>query len=215
MTLTFKQYLLEAVQGLAEIPPELLETYGSRIQLSPEGLLIFKNRLHIDANNAHNFIEEVNGKLELKYPIEYVNTSFSVNNRKLASFKNFPRIINGDFEAYLNNFESIIGFPEKVFGNIDICSNRRLKSFSGIHKYLKECTGTFIIPGDLESGLLGLLKVKGLREVTFSWDEVSESQIPELAKACEIITNHLHSNRNIIACQEELFKNNLDQFAKL
>lgn len=214
MTLkTFKQYILEEVEEeeSVKIPPSLITLYKGRLQISENGKLNSSLSFSIPTNTG-SFIDK---NRELKYPFDVINGRFEADHLFLSSFKNFPRIIKGNFSAYLNKFTSVEDFPEYVEGDIDISSNNHLKSLSGIHNNLKECNGKLTIPSDLKGGMLGLLKVKGLKKVTFDEDEVSEHQIPELAKACEIITKHLNSDRNLIKCQKELYDNDLDEFAEL
>jgi hypothetical protein len=214
MTLkTFKQYLLEEVgeEESIQIPPSLITQYKGRLQISENNKLNSSLSFSIPANTG-SFIDK---NRELRYPFDVIDGGFNADHLLLSSFKNFPRIIKGNFTAYLNKFTNVEDFPEYVEGNIDISSNKHLKSLSGIHKNLKECNGKLTIPADLKGGMLGLLKVKGLKKVTFDEDEVSEHQIPELAKACEIIAKYLNSDRNLIACQKELYDNDLDDFAEL
>jgi hypothetical protein len=69
----------------------------------------------------------------------------------------------------------------------------------------------------IEGGLLNLLKIPDLRQVSVRIGQNSSDDIisVRLGKAFIIINSHLsNEKRNIIACQRELIENDLDEYAE-
>ena len=130
-----------------------------------------------------------------------------------SSIKNLdggPKVLNGTlFVEECDNFESLSGTIEEVYPhetfieaiNIDGCP--KLKSLKDIHKHFKVIKGEFSCSSDIESNVLGLLKIKGLTKVWFPNQQ-----------ACKIINKYLPEG-DILECQDELIDANLSDFAKL
>lgn len=67
-----------------------------------------------------------------------------------------------------------------------------------------------------ECGLLSLLKISSLRDFTiYDLDGDPDKIDAKLAKAFEIVTEHFHGDKDVIACQTELIDADLDEYAKL
>jgi hypothetical protein len=73
----------------------------------------------------------------------------------------------------------------------------------------------------IESHVLGLLKIEGLRCAVFSVsDRISDGasskyQSHKFHKLDEIINRHLLTGKDIFACQEELIEAGFEEYAKL
>jgi len=98
----------------------------------------------------------------LTYPFSIAEGHFIVSHRGVTSFKNFPRIVNGDLRVAGNKFRNVEGFPMIVNGDILLTSSSEVKSdmLKGIGDVLLECNGKIHIDSFIRSHLFGLLKVK-------------------------------------------------------
>lgn len=130
------------------------------------------------------------------------------NNRHLTSLEGIPAItyrVNADF-CSLTSLEHA---PMIVKGSFSAVGNP-IRSLEGIGKrYLKECVEMNFAGVILFSNTLGLMNVKGLREVHFS-ELVKELQLLE-----EITNSHLQGDHDLLEYQEDLVKAGLKHFAKL
>ena len=79
-------------------------------------------------------------------------------------------------------------------------------SIKGIDKLIQEVDFISFRNSENISGFLNILKIKELSSIEFS------GKVPNTVDT--IINKHL-KDKNIIACQEELFQNNLDEYATL
>lgn len=94
--------------------------------------ILKKDNIIENKNGSYSFNSSLKlvGKIEeLPFKIDTVDGEFDCSNIGLNSFKNFPRIINGDLRAYSNNFESWDEWDIKeINGIINLCSeNSKLK----------------------------------------------------------------------------------------
>ena len=91
--------------------------------------------------------------------------------------------------------ELIITFQEKA-------------SIKGIEKQISYASFISFRNSENISGFLNLLKIKGLDFVEFSGNNVP-------SEVDNIFNRHLRSGRNLIACQKELYDNDLDEYAEV
>ena len=118
--------------------------------------------------------------------------------------------VGRDFYCNDNNLESLEGVPQKVDGSF-YCNNNHLTSLESIHMHVLEIGQTADFrENPINSHVLGLLKIKGLKEVKLDHKKVQE-----------IINKYLHqggkdpSLRDIVDCQEELMDNDLEDYGLL
>ena len=150
----------------------------------------------------------INGKLITeKTSSEPWPGDFSCYNNNLNSLEGCPSSVGGDFSCTKNHLTSLEGCPSSVGGHFG-CSANQLTSLTGIHKILKQMNGTFFAAGNpLKSNVIGLLLVKGCKEVILDNKQVEE-----------IMNRHLKSpfgNRRVLECQSEMLDAGLDEFTKL
>ena len=150
---------------------------------------------------------------------------FQIASTNITSFKNSPKFIAGSSNGIndwvfllrkvfgdkedFNSLRSLEGITPIIPGNINLAPAHNL-SYSKVDKHIKEIDGHLRISGQYVGPLLSFLKVKKLDYIMAGVNPIDETD-----RACEIISAHLQSDRNIVACQEELFQNNLDMYAKL
>lgn len=151
---------------------------------------------------------------------------FQIATPSITSFKNCPKYLSGSSTEIgdwvfllrplsggnLENFKalrSLEGITPIIPGHINLALAPNI-SYAKANKYFKEIDGILRISGQYVGPLLSLLKISKLNTVNCGADANAKTN-----EACAIISKHLQADRNIIACQEELFQNNLDEFAKL
>ncbi|WP_158934075.1 hypothetical protein [Burkholderia sp. S171] len=80
--------------------------------------------------------------------------------------------IDGDFVCQETNLSTVVQLPTSVSGNADISRNRHLHDFGGIHKHLKSVRGGVLRVSEelVDSAVLGLLEIKGLRHIEATRD---------------------------------------------
>ena len=172
----------------------------------------------------------LDNKGELMLPFESCNLlkieTYSA--QKLKSFKNFPRTITATVNtkkavAFTSPGEckgvtSLEGIPSTIQGTLDLSSFHNL-SLSKIDKHI-DSVKSIIPPYNYVGPVLSLLKIKNFPQKSIwfssSWFTYADDKnSARTQKLREIISYHLANGKNIIACQEELFKNGLDEYAKL
>ena len=136
-----------------------------------------------------------------------VGGNFRCFNNQLTSLKGAPTSVGGDFSCSYNQLTSLEGAPSSVGCNFD-CYNNQLASLTGIHKILKQINGTFYaINNPLKSNVIGLLLVKGCKEVQLDNKQVEE-----------IMNRYLKSpfgNKRVIECQSEMLDADIGEWAEL
>ena len=136
-----------------------------------------------------------------------VGGNFSCYNNQLTSLEGSPSSVGGYFDCSNNQLTSIEGAPSSVCGGFS-CFNNQLTSLTGIHKILKQMNGIFYANGNtLKSNVIGLLLVKGCKEVKLDNKQVME-----------IMNRHLKSpfgNKRVIECQSEILDAELGDWAEL
>lgn len=131
----------------------------------------------------------------------------------LLNSVNLPGGISGSFLLCNSKIADFSGFPKQIHGNL-YCMNNQITSLSKTNKYIERIDGLADFSGNpIESSpLLSLLRIKGLQSVRLVKVHDTNSR---LYQAQQIINKHLKNGRDLIACQEDLFKNDLDEFAQL
>ena len=138
------------------------------------------------------------------------NTSSNVVTHFFNQFKVFcstefelPNHMIGNGGIWLKGIPTI----NLEYDTINLAPTDSTKSFKGIEKKIT-CKFLFLNLEKKAIGILSILKIPTLQEI------VNVSSNPEQRQVVEILSKYLE-NKNIIACQEELFKNGLDEYAKL
>ena len=146
-------------------------------------------------------------KITKQTPSEPWPGNFGCYDKQLTSLEGAPASVGGHFYCSDNQLTSLEGAPASVGGYFG-CSSNRLTSLEGIHKILKQMNGAFYANNNpLKSNVIGLLLVKGCKEVQLDNKQVEE-----------ILNRHLKStfgHLRVLECQEELLSADLDDWAKL
>ena len=126
---------------------------------------------------SHNYLQTLKGAPR---KVKYLNCSHN----NITSLEFAPSIIDGDF----------------------VCSSNGLSSLRNISVYIKEINGVAdFSKNEITSNVLGLLKIKGLKQVKLENQRVEE-----------IINKHLKdSDPDLFDCQDELVNYGFVEFAKL
>lgn len=129
------------------------------------------------------------------------------NCKNVKSLKGMPDTLNGDIKLSNIPIENFEGMPEHIKGDVDFGFNT-ITSLIGIGDHVKFVGGCIrIIKRNIVSGGLGLMLIKGLKEV-----------IPDkvVGKSPWIIINkYLGQSDKIFECQEELINAGYEAFAEL
>ena len=132
---------------------------------------------------------------------------FDCYDNQLTSLEGAPSSVGGSFVCYDNQLTSLEGAPASVGGYFG-CSKNKLTSLKDIHKILKQMNGGFYAYNNpLKSHVLGLLLVKGCKEV------VLDNKVVE-----EVLNRYLpntRGNKAVIEAQSELLDLDLEDFAQL
>ena len=129
-----------------------------------------------------------------KIPIQIDGSEFTMYDfcdNSLSTFENFPPV-----------------------ARVIKCNRNKFESLHNIHKYIKEMSpisSLSFFGNPIKSRVLGLLKIKNLREVILYGTGDDKS----LIKVESIINKHLAKGRDLLACQQELIDAGLEEFAQL
>ena len=190
------------------------------------GVELLKPTFQIDSLNEHNLIQ--NGLLKIKFT-KAIN--FFINSHSLEYLYGCPDECE-QFSIASNSVKTLKGGPKKVKhvykvisfsrrspltsyeGIAEECITYRLfvtniKSLHNIHKHIKKIDNLCEISNQVKRNLLGFLKIKG----PFSLICGVYDGDP-LWKAVKIVDKHL-GHRDLLACQEELIENGLEEYAQL
>ena len=157
--------------------------------------------------------------------------------KRLKTFENFPKTVNGSFTVEARGVTSFEHFPQRIIagsGGIVVkieapdftgikteisCSPSRTmfnlykpKSLNGIEglSFTNKTVLTMSMMNDFNGPLLNLFKVKGLKEVQF----LHVQKFSPLEEAVRIVNKHLAlSDGSAYTCQEDLMENDLHDFA--
>jgi len=139
---------------------------------------------------------------------------------KLRSLKNGPIQVYGDYRAAGLWLESLEGMAGSVGNACDLSMNRlkdwdgipsqcgdldihgnKIESFTGISK--NWLMGSSLKCDAIERGVLELLEVEGLDQVTFIHNMGGTSAAAEINKAQRIINSHLQGDRDVLDMQSD------------
>jgi len=143
---------------------------------------------------------------EFKSRFMNVNGDFDGADIQLRSLKNSPPKVGQSFRCNSNKLQSLEGAPMIVGYNVWAYDNP-IQHLKGIGKdYSVEINGFLDIDRcPIKSHMLGILKIKKLDRIHFNFNR----------KVRDIINKHLESDRDILACQEELIEAGLKEYARL
>jgi hypothetical protein len=130
---------------------------------------------------------------------------------KTTSGLSGPFAVTIQIPAHVCPLRSISQLPPiNVSTGIDISAAPFLTDLIGVHKTLSFTNGLIALPSTIRRGGLGLILVKGdLRIIP------STRSSPRLRAALAIISKYRERSLDVLACQEELIDNDLDEFAEL
>ena len=98
---------------------------------------------------------------------------------------------------------------------VDELSIARIGTLSlvGLEKTVREFTGKghIMINSSTEQGGIGLMKIRGLREVSIMYGKDGDRPI---YRFLDILNRHLSGERDIISCKRELISSGLKEYAK-
>lgn len=167
----------------------------------------------------------VNG--ELPFQIDACHT-LSIHAPKIKSFKNFPKSLNTgvapagsslffsrETTSASNSFHhisSLEGITPDILGTCSLICLPNI-NFSHVNSHIKNCSRVTIYTKYC-GPLLSFLKIEKLQNVASTMFPGSEEE-HRLSAAIEIVNKYLSTSRNISACQTELLRNGLKEFAKL
>lgn len=185
--------------------------------------LVFEKQLII----TPSYLDE-NGEIIL--PIKKTG-QLVINSGRITSFKNCPETVRDAgytmggnnwvgsvvIASVNKNLTSLEGFPKNGLDGLRLGYAYNL-NYQNVHKYIPAIrqNSIFEIANDYKGPILGIFKIKGLSRLSsmhrYGYDK---AQAEIFSKVKNIVNAHLANGRNIVACQEELFKNGLDEYAKL
>jgi hypothetical protein len=149
--------------------------------------------------------------------LTYVN----VYDCDLRSLEGCPEIINGHFNCSGNkNLTSLKGVPKKIKWNLS-CQDTSISSLKDIHKMISQIDGIIDLPLTIKSNILGLLKIKNLKKVSFISNMISATTQKmfhkDLEDIADIINKYLPNPTpdKIIDCQNELVEAGFEEYAEL
>lgn len=193
---------------------ELSKATRGNVILNANGDLYCKSGFNLNTDYVIELFIEKAIDTHMKYKFNLVRGDFNVQQQNLTTFENFPFDVKGDIEAWGNHFTSLEGITPHIGGVLDICLCNGLKSFKNIGKMVKKCK-SIIVPAALESNILSVLLIPNLERIHHEDNEVTEREIPELAKALQIMQHQLNGDRDVMDGQEELIQAGLREFARL
>ena len=170
----------------------------------------------------------------IPYPFGEVEGNFIIigNGReKLRSLKNGPIQVYGDYRAANLGLENLEGMAGSVANECDLSHNRlkdwngipsqcgkltihdnKITSFTGISK--QWLMGSELVCDPIEGGVLELLEVEGLEEVSFKHNMSGTSAGAEIAKAWRLINTHLQGDRDPIDMQSDFIDADLTHWVR-
>ena len=133
---------------------------------------------------------------------------FDCSHENLTSLKGSPKEVKGTFNCGHNKLTSLEGAPSIVDGHFVCRDNYELTSLEGVHKIIKEIKGVFYAHHTkIKSHVLGLLLIKGIRNV-----ELDDQEVENILN--KYLPNH-KGNSEVFACQNELIDKGFDEYAQL
>jgi hypothetical protein len=127
-----------------------------------------------------------------------------------------PRAVGLDFSCSGNNLVDLEGCPP-VIGRMLLADANPITSLHDIHRHVRSAK-SIILPDTIVEAILGLLMIKDLLDVRVA-NSIRSAPASRgsgrLKAAVAIVVKHLATDEDILACQEELIDNDLDEFAEL
>jgi hypothetical protein len=191
------------------------EAFGT-YEITPNGIDHKGKHLNI----CHFMLDE-NGELPIKFWRCNAITIYLQDPNQLKSFKNFPEIISrqnpiNSLDSALEanhdiNIDSLEGIPRIMGGGRFSLTHFPKLSLHNIHKHIDRADEIYL--GTSYKGpLLSILKMKYQdKSHTIRGGTIGSP----LEQATKIINKHMATGKNIIACQKELYDNDLDEYAEL
>lgn len=199
-----------------------LEKYAREMRnydIQNNGDIIFQGNLYILDGE---FLDENN-----EIPIQVKECRrFQISATNIISFKNCPKELSGSSQQFgdyifslraifgnksqFNNIRSLEGITPSINGDINLADAPNL-SYANADKYFKHIGGALKINRFYKGPLLSFLKIENFEKIYCSYEDENEPT----RRACDIVTEHLKGDRNILKCQKELIQNGLKDFAKL
>lgn len=150
-------------------------------------------------------------------PASFVERLGHTNSKKiyadalnLTDIKGIPDTLE-ELNISRNPIDTFEDFPShcKVLSAIDC----QIKSLKGIHKKLLSCEKLYLRGCPIESAILGLLQIKGLKEVSLGG--YSDKIGSDANQAMIIINKYLKNGGDALDCQEELIAAGLNKLATM
>lgn len=181
---------------------------------------------------SSNLVIDIRGGFRLssradivRLPVKFgtIKGSFKLKyNGELISIEGCPNKVMGEFWCTDNHkLKSLKGAPKEVEGDVFI-SNNAFKDLHDIHKYLPMIKGEIYIDKGIESHVLGLLMIKGLKYINVismtadTEDAIEDDTLGTHQKVFTILNRHLPASReNVFEAQEELIDAGYPDYAKL
>lgn len=170
----------------------------------------------------------------LPYKFGEVEGDFSIaagKFTKMRNLKNGPYQVYGNYKASGLWLESLDGAPGSVGNTFDVSSNQlkdwdgipsqcgdlvingnKITSFKGISKHW--VMGSSLRCDAIEKGVLELLDVEGLDQVTFVHDYAGTSIAAEIDKAQRMINDHLQGERDVFDMQSDFIDAGMADWVK-
>lgn len=126
---------------------------------------------------------------------------------ELTSLVGVPVKVGSNFYCNGSSIISLTGAPMIVQKDV-YCQHTKITSLQGIGKdYLQEIGRTLFLSDctNLKSQLLGIMRVKKLKQIIFNSNKEVE----------DIFNRHLEGDRNLLDCKEELMNKGFKEFARL
>lgn len=163
-------------------------------------------------NKAKLGLDTDDGELPIKFAASYANFYLMHGiheGSKIKSLKGVPTEIRGDFH-FDGDIHPNTDYPKTVDGDFYA---PEVTNFHDIHKYVKRIEG-YLYVYDCTKNLLGPILIPGIKGVKY--DSTATDTDRKIVRAIAIINKHIGKGKpGIIAAQEELIDNDLDEYANL
>ena len=138
------------------------------------------------------------------------STRIYVDGLKLTDIRGIPEVME-ELNISRNPINTFEDFPShcKVLTAVGC----KITSLTGIHKKLQYCEKLYLADCPIDSSILGLLQIKGLKEVSLGGTH--DKTASDCAKAGWIINSYLKKGGDIMDCQEELIAAGLTKLASM
>ena len=172
----------------------------------------------ISQRGVENFFTDNCNLTSLEGAPQKINGGFyCYDNKNLTSLKGMPQ--EGVTDVYCSgcNLSSLEGIAKKINGDLNCFNNPNLTSLKGIHKIIEEINGSLSIGTSVKSNILGILKIKNVKELKFSLQSAPINDVTRLTQLANIINWYLPNptTSQIIDCQNELIEAGFEEYAEL